>query len=300
MSTIAILPVGKDTIDVPNAQLDDLQFEASVGGVIHTDTVDGADSKYVILSGGGAGTVARGSIVVSYGNENANPGFLLLYSGEVTGSTVVIGKSGGAIANVISFQYNGAEVGRMANQQWAFGSSGTIRGAWVNINGATDDNTLQIDTDVNRPTINFSRSAIIRARVWTDGGAFATGSADSLAMRAGASGGVFLAQTATAWAAISDERRKHNISPLKFDPELLLSVQPITFKYLDDTSEVPLRIGFSAQNLLPLLPGVVRVGDDEDKTLSVQHDLILPYLIETIKHLYKEITELKQLINQQR
>lgn len=95
MSTVAVLPAGKNTIDVPNAHFDDVQFEASTGGLIHTDTSDGSDTKAIVLAGGGAGSNTRGALITYHGNEHAtNPGMCLIESGNAASASIRLSTPG--------------------------------------------------------------------------------------------------------------------------------------------------------------------------------------------------------------
>jgi len=55
--------------------------------IVSVDTTDGADSKYLTLSGGGSGASARGAFITMYGNENStNPAELRLSTGDISGT----------------------------------------------------------------------------------------------------------------------------------------------------------------------------------------------------------------------
>lgn len=57
--------------------------------VITVDTSDGADSKYLFLSGGGGTSDTRGAFIQLEGNEQAsNPGDLILGAGNVAGGDI--------------------------------------------------------------------------------------------------------------------------------------------------------------------------------------------------------------------
>ena len=55
---------------------------------IRMNTLDGSDTKYLQLAGGGAGSASRGALIELYGNEHASyPGRLSLYPGAGNGTT---------------------------------------------------------------------------------------------------------------------------------------------------------------------------------------------------------------------
>lgn len=68
------------------------------------DTVDGADSKSLLLGGGGASGATRGATIELYGNENASLGAINLRGGNA-GGIVTIFDGGGN-----SFQFTGGQM----------------------------------------------------------------------------------------------------------------------------------------------------------------------------------------------
>lgn len=346
MSTIAVLPPGKDTIDVPNAQLDDLQFEASTGGLIHTDTSDGSDTKSIILSGGGASGTNRGAQLFVFGNEHAiDPGALIadtggngriilrtqgtgnleMYTNNTlriylnsntdellprTSSAISIGSTsltfsgvyannfmtassnlalGTTTAHNVTIKTSNVDRWLFSSDKLAGGSSITNNGYFLQINGNADDNTVAINCAVSRPALAFLRQSSYKAMIFTDGGGFVTGWSDALVCRAGSSGGVFLVPTATGWSAVSDVRRKKNIKKFNAKYTDLMNIDTIKFSYNNDDETTKERVGFSAQNLLTVWPEAVSIGNDAENTLSIQFDLLIPYIIATMKDMIKDI-----------
>ena len=110
-----------------------------------------------------------------------------------------------------------------------------------------------------------------------------------------ASGGVKLTVGATSWASISDERQKKNISPLNYGLEKVMQINPIRFDYNSDVSENGKRIGFSAQNLRPIIPEAVS-EDVEMDVLSVASTELVPVLVKAIQEQQAIIDELKARI----
>jgi hypothetical protein len=110
-----------------------------------------------------------------------------------------------------------------------------------------------------------------------------------------ASGGVKLTVGATSWAAISDERQKKNISPLNYGLEKVMQINPIRFDYNSDDSESSKRIGFSAQNLRPIIPEAV-AEDVEMDVLSVAPTELIPVLVKAIQELKAELDVAKARI----
>lgn len=90
----------------------------------------------------------------------------------------------------------------------------------------------------------------------------------------------------------SDMRHKKNVEQLGYGLSEIMKVNTITFDW--KTSLKPHRnIGFNAQQLQSVMPELVNVGDDADKTLSVNYGNITPVLVNAVKELQAEIDALK-------
>jgi|GEM_PF-4350527 len=115
-----------------------------------------------------------------------------------------------------------------------------------------------------------------------------------------------LGSSTNAWGAVytidgtvqkSDIRLKTNITPLKYGLADVLKIDPISYNWKQDiTGKV--KIGVSAQQVQTILPEVVNVGDDANKTLSVNYAEMVPVLINAIKEQQTQIEELKALVKQ--
>jgi hypothetical protein len=100
--------------------------------------------------------------------------------------------------------------------------------------------------------------------------------------------GVSLAVNGTSWAAISDVRQKKNIVPLDHGLSKVMEIETIRFDYLAEENGSS-RIGFSAQNLLNIIPECVH-GDD---TYNVTPTDLIPVLVKAIQELKAEVDTLK-------
>lgn len=138
--------------------------------------------------------------------------------------------------------------------------------------------------------------------------------------------GCTLGASSKRWAAVyanngviqtSDITLKKNIKPIGYGLKEILSLTPISYNWKDNTigkTEIPekqqeLKLGFSAQELLTVLPEVVQthswVAADEEGNfkriendkLGVNYAEIIPVLVNAIKEQQKEIDELKKLIS---
>jgi hypothetical protein len=119
----------------------------------------------------------------------------------------------------------------------------------------------------------------------------------------------------------SDERLKKDIRGLDFDAISIVSqLKPVTFKWKNPASPLTLsnsaaslgpkglpprvanspdpsmsatQIGFVAQDVQKVLPDLVVVGKDPEKTLGLRYDALIPVLTKALQEQQVEITALK-------
>ena len=115
------------------------------------------------------------------------------------------------------------------------------------------------------------------------------------------SNGDFFGQTlhANEYITTSDRRLKNNIKPMTKAIDKVMALNPVSYnkkKSISDSEYVIQENGFIAQELQKVMPKLVKVGTDKDKTLSVNYSGIIPVLTKAIQEQQKEIEELKQLV----
>ena len=91
----------------------------------------------------------------------------------------------------------------------------------------------------------------------------------------------------------SDIRQKKEIKPLNYGIKELMLINPISFKWKDKNIGNSTKLGFSAQELLQIIPEVINVADNKEKTLSVFYSDIIPVVVNATKEQQKEIEDLK-------
>jgi hypothetical protein len=95
--------------------------------------------------------------------------------------------------------------------------------------------------------------------------------------------------------AFSDERLKEDIKPIENGLDKVMQLQGVSYKR-NDVSNPKTQIGVIAQQVEPILPEVVLTAEDDMGTKSVDYAKMTAVLIEAVKELKQEITELKQQI----
>ena len=113
--------------------------------------------------------------------------------------------------------------------------------------------------------------------------------------------GDFFGQTlhANEYITTSDRRLKNNIKPMTKAIYKVMALNPVSYnkkRSISDSEYVIQENGFIAQELQKVMPKLVKVGTDKDKTLSVNYSGIIPVLTKAIQEQQKEIEELKQLV----
>lgn len=140
--------------------------------------------------------------------------------------------------------------------------------------------------------------------------------------------GTSLGASSKRWAAVyanngviqtSDITLKKNIKPIKYGLKEILNLNPISYNWKENKvgkTEIPTnqqesKLGFSAQELLSVLPEVVQThswvpADEEgnyrrvkNDKLGVNYSELIPVLVNAIKEQQKEIEELKELVRKQ-
>ncbi len=93
----------------------------------------------------------------------------------------------------------------------------------------------------------------------------------------------------------SDQRLKKNIQNLDYGLGKVMQLRPVTFEWKDNSSGK--KIGLIAQELQEIIPEVVEIGDDENKTLGVYYSDLIPVLVKAIQDQQSEIESLKEKVN---
>ncbi|NDC94894.1 tail fiber domain-containing protein, partial [bacterium] len=106
--------------------------------------------------------------------------------------------------------------------------------------------------------------------------------------------GVRLAANGTSWAAISDQRQKKNIKDLEYGLDQIKAIRPVRFDYNAEESEESKRLGFVAQELLPVVKEAVY--GSEDSEYSVSPTDLIPVMVKAIQELKEELDAAKEEI----
>ncbi|MEI7594620.1 MAG: tail fiber domain-containing protein [Bacteroidota bacterium] len=93
----------------------------------------------------------------------------------------------------------------------------------------------------------------------------------------------------------SDIRFKKNVQSLNYGLAEVLKLNPVRYQWKTDTINQQ-KIGFIAQDVLKLIPEVVNIGNDANKTHGINYAEMNAVLVKAIQEQQKQIEDLKQEI----
>jgi hypothetical protein len=102
------------------------------------------------------------------------------------------------------------------------------------------------------------------------------------------------------WAAVyaangtiqtSDQRLKSNVTDLNYGLPDLLKLRPVSFTWTAQPSQGT-KLGFIAQEVQPVLPETVNIGDDANHTLGLTYTEFIPVVVRAIQQLDQQLTDL--------
>lgn len=221
-------------------------------------TIGNGDTKVVYLDGAGSGAAVVDAFVdLDLSGGSVNVSTVKTNSGDMTFDS----------AGDIILDADGADL--------VFKDGGTTIAKFIN---SSSDFVIATDVD--------DKDFIIK-------GQDSTSEITALTIDMSAAGAATFNNDVTAF---SDERLKEDIQPITGGLEKVMQLQGVTYKR-NDVTNAKTQIGVIAQQVEPILPEVVLTADDEMQTKSVDYAKMTAVLIEAVKELKQEVTQLKQQIN---
>ncbi|MCL6534629.1 MAG: tail fiber domain-containing protein, partial [Armatimonadetes bacterium] len=91
----------------------------------------------------------------------------------------------------------------------------------------------------------------------------------------------------------SDERLKRDIQSLDASSELqrLLSLRPVSYYWRDERLPQTMQYGFIAQELREVFPELVSEGEDDQRTLAVNYQALIPLLVNALQAQQEQIRQ---------
>ena len=178
----------------------------------------------------------------------------------------------------------------------------------------TADAALLLNTDsgADWAGVCFERQGTLQWKIYLGGA-----SANNLTIAdAGLDDGMYMAQGASDWTDVSDERLKTSITPIENAIDKLNAFQAVNFKwkYGSEEKRTKNNIGFLAQEVNEVVPEAVDSHDNEDFKLvdhpvhegqkqaqgswGVRKTVLIPVLVKAVQELSAEVKELKKEIEE--
>jgi hypothetical protein len=257
---------------------------------LNTSSTDTSGNSVVVRS---SGNFSGGTITATQFNGS------LQYSLGVSGAPLTITGStafNNNASRTIGINATNANTANYVVQRDASGnfSAGTITASFVgNVTGNADSST-QIKTNSIATNANFyitfvngNNASATNETLYTDAGIYYNPSTNALSV------------TGDITALISDIRLKTNIQPIENALDKVIRLNGFTYEFNDVAKELGYIseerfAGVSAQEVQEILPEAVKSAPISDEYLTVQYEKLVPLLIESIKELKGEITELRQ------
>jgi hypothetical protein len=101
----------------------------------------------------------------------------------------------------------------------------------------------------------------------------------------------------SAQGVLSDIRHKENIESLSLSGvETVNALNPVTFDFKEPSSRAQKgqQLGFIAQEIGEVLPQTIYTIDNEEQTVMLKPDAIIPVLTKAVQELTQEVSELKK------
>ena len=96
----------------------------------------------------------------------------------------------------------------------------------------------------------------------------------------------------------SDYRLKKNIQSFHYGLQELLLLNPVSFKWKSDKVDMKTHLGFIAQEVQQIIPEVIDMADDQQKTLGLSYTELLPVAVQAIQEQQELINKQQQEIDQ--
>ena len=232
----------------------------------------------------------------------SNNGSVILSTGGNDSGNVGIGTSSPDFALDIEAIDSGVQLqlGRTntsAGSTWMGSDSSGFHlgvGAYGTDNSVADPNGFTVDTSGN-VGINLAPSSGIRVLIKGHG---TTSGTKSIQANNGSNQDMFYVQDdgsgflkGSAWTYGSDISLKENITDVENGVDMVLKMKPKHFDYIEGTKN---NLGFIAQDIQKIIPEAVSVINEENETLGLKTDFLVPYLVKAIQELKAEVDSLKK------
>ena len=261
------------------------------------------DSSFNILTknAGGSGTMASRIMIAGSGNvgiNTTNPAFTLDVSGttRITNGSLIVASSAalGGIATILTdnFVYQSQTTVGNYGLKWAtdadFGG-----GPMAYLSGYGGIKFFTTST----PRMTIQNGGNVGINTTAPGDYLQVASVMLMA----STGNLTVTGDVLAFGTISDKRLKENVNNINNGLETINNLRPVTFNWKQDIFNEKRRgtsdSGFIAQeveNIIPHAVGEYNLIESKEIYKNMRHERIIPYLVNAIQDLKKQVDELQE------
>jgi hypothetical protein len=99
-------------------------------------------------------------------------------------------------------------------------------------------------------------------------------------------------------AVLSDRRFKTAIESIESTGLIRIKcLRPVYYRYVFDEPERDRRVGFIAQEVLKIVPEAVDVMADEEQSMSLRPQEIIPFLVKAVQELSTKVEQLESILS---
>ena len=97
------------------------------------------------------------------------------------------------------------------------------------------------------------------------------------------------------YVTVSDRREKKSIKTLNLGMNIITKINTYKYVYKNDNNNEE-HFGFMAQELQKIVPELVAIGNDENKTLGISYSELIPILVNALKEQDDKIDNLEKVV----
>jgi hypothetical protein len=275
-----------NTTSVPTQMMINEDGNVAIG----TTTFDANNPKLQIDAGSGGSTALTPISAIGTTNNYLQLNVQNLSNGNIASSDVVATANNGSASTVyIDMGIN--------SQGYSSGSSSILNGANTAYLYATGNDFYIGNGAQNKNLILFTNTGTTgadgteRMRITSGGTVSINSNSPNTSYKLYVNGSAY----ASSWNTPSDRRLKTNIHSLGYGLKEIMSLQPVSYNWIDPNVSKQNQLGLIAQDLRKIIPEAVN-GNEQKETLSVNYTELIPILVNAIKEQQQQIEQLEKKV----
>jgi hypothetical protein len=265
-------------------------IDADGNVAIGSTSFDSNSPKLQVDAGSGGNNALTPISAIGTTNNYLQLNVQNLSNGNVASSDVVATANNGSASTVyIDMGIN--------SQGYSSGSSSILNGANTAYLYATGNDFYIGNGSQNKNLVLFTNTGttgadgLERMRITSGGTVSINSNVPNTTYKLYVNGSAY----ASSWNTPSDRRLKRNIHTLHYGLKEIMSLQPVSYNWIDPAASKETQLVLIAQDLRKTIPEAVN-GDEQKETLSVNYTDLIPVLINAVKEQQQQIDELKKKV----